>query len=85
VLNGSTRDELRLYLGYDVHAGIACAACIAHTYAPALKAAHGNKAPAVLAGNPLARFPSAAGALGTLMSAFRPDPGFPLGAAHSAE
>jgi len=125
VLNGGTRDELRLYLGYDVQAGTAYTA---DTYAATVEAAYGDKAPAVLARYPLDRFPSAAVALGTLMSAFRPDiginqclyletarllsrhvpvyqwefadrrtpmlgvampiqpdPGFPLGAAHSAE
>lgn len=119
ILNGGNRDEMRLYVAYDVVAG---RAVTADNYAAALQAIYGANAPQVLEHYPLSAYSSPATALGSVMSDFQPsgilancafqeagrlaarfvpvyeyeftdrdappvmdDPGFELGAVHSAE
>jgi para-nitrobenzyl esterase len=119
VLNGGNRDEMRLYVGYDVAAG---RPVTADSYPKAIAAIYGANAEAVISHYPVTSASSPASALGTLMSDFQPsgilancafletarlaarhmpvyeyeftdraappvmdDPGFELGAVHSAE
>ncbi len=119
VLNGGNRDEMRLYVAYEVQAG---ATVTAENYLGHLRKAYGTNAEAVLAEYPLSGFSSPAAALGTVESDFNPavglnnciflrgaalaaryvpvfeyeftdraappvttDPGFEMGAVHSAE
>jgi para-nitrobenzyl esterase len=125
VLNGFTRDEMRLYVGYDVQGG---AKITPETYPAAVSAIYGERADKVLARYPLKPGEHPAEALGSLMTDFmprlgithclmlesgrllaarvpvfqweyadraapvrgvsipiQPDPGFVLGAVHSAE
>lgn len=119
LINGGNRDEMRLYVGYDVAAG---RAVTRDNYAGAIAAVYGTNAAAVLAHYPVDSASSPASALGTAMSDFQPsgilancafletarlaakhmpvyeyeftdrdappvmdDPGFELGAVHSAE
>lgn len=119
LINGGTRDEMRLYVGYDHVGG---APVTPQNYAERLRAIYGDHAERVLTQYPLAAFPSAPSALGTAMSDFMPggplsnclflhtarlaapqvplyqyeftdpaappvmpDPGFEMGAVHSAE
>jgi para-nitrobenzyl esterase len=67
IINGGTRDEMRLYVAYAVAAG---QAVTADTYAPLLKSMYGEAAPDVLAEYPLANYSSAPSALGTVQSDF---------------
>ncbi|WP_298193254.1 carboxylesterase family protein [Novosphingobium sp.] len=78
VLNGFTRDEMRLYVGYDVQGG---AKITAETYPAAVRAIYGDKADKVLARYPLRPGELPAETLGSLMTDFMPG----LGITHCLE
>lgn len=69
VLNGFTRDEMRLYVGYDVQNG---ASITPETYPAAVRALYGEKADKVLARYPLKPGERPAETLGSLMTDFMP-------------
>lgn len=69
VLNGFTRDEMRLYVGYDVQNG---AAITPESYPLAVRRIYGDKADQVLAAYPLKSGERAPETLGSLMSDFMP-------------
>ncbi len=69
VLNGFTRDEMRLYVGYDVQNG---ASITPETYPLAVRRIYGDKADQVLAAYPLKPGERAPEALGSLMTDFMP-------------
>ncbi|KPF86858.1 carboxylesterase/lipase family protein [Novosphingobium sp. AAP93] len=69
VLNGFTRDEMRLYVGYDVQGG---AKITAESYPAAVRAIYGDKADKVLARYPLKPGEQPAETLGSLMTDFMP-------------
>lgn len=69
VLNGFTRDEMRLYVGYDVQDG---ASITAETYPLAVRRIYGDKADQVLATYPLKPGERAPETLGSLMTDFMP-------------
>lgn len=69
VLNGFTRDEMRLYVGYDVQNG---ATITPESYPLAVRRIYGAKADEVLAAYPLKPDERAPETLGSLMSDFMP-------------
>ncbi len=69
VLNGFTRDEMRLYVGYDVQNG---ATITPETYPLAVKRIYGDKADQVLAAYPQKPGERTPETLGSLMSDFMP-------------
>lgn len=78
VLGGFTRDEMRLYVGYDVQAG---AKITPETYPAAVRAIYGDKTEKVLARYPLKPGEHPAETLGSLMTDFMPG----LGITHCLE
>ncbi|MFM7272661.1 MAG: carboxylesterase/lipase family protein, partial [Gammaproteobacteria bacterium] len=70
VMNGALRDEMRLYVGYEVEAG---ARVDAATYTSRIRAMYGKNADAVLARYPIESDAQAPAALGRLMSDFMPN------------
>jgi para-nitrobenzyl esterase len=72
LINGGNRDELRLYVAYDVQAGHGVTP---DTYAAAIRSVYGDKADQVLARYPLSAFSSAPSALGTILTDFTPSNG----------
>ncbi len=69
VLNGFTRDEMRLYVGYDVQNG---AKITPDSYAVAVRGIYGDKADQVLAAYPLKPEERTPETLGSLMTDFMP-------------
>lgn len=69
VLNGFTRDEMRLYVGYDVQNG---AVITPETYPLAVQRIYGDKADQVLARYPVKPGERAPETLGSLMTNFMP-------------
>jgi para-nitrobenzyl esterase len=69
VLNGFARDEMRLYVGYDVQNG---AVITPETYPLAVRRIYGDKADRVLARYPIKPGERAPEALGSLMTDFMP-------------
>jgi para-nitrobenzyl esterase len=69
ILNGGTRDEMRVYVGYEVAAGANISPA---TYRERLRRIYGLNTEAVYAAYPVAHFSSAPAALGSAMSDYMP-------------
>jgi para-nitrobenzyl esterase len=69
MINGGNRDEMRLYVAYAIAAG---QTVTGDTYPKLLESLYGDVAPRVYDEYPLAQYPSAPSALGTVESDFTP-------------
>ncbi|WP_448189322.1 carboxylesterase/lipase family protein [Azospirillum sp. sgz301742] len=72
VVNGGTRDELRLYVGYAVQEGKSFTAA---NYKDMLRLYYADKADVIAAQYPVTNYSSAAAAIGSVWTDFRPDIG----------
>jgi para-nitrobenzyl esterase len=72
ILNGGAKDEMRVYIGYEVEAGLKITP---EVYRERLRALYGSNADAVLTNYPLERYSSPPTALGSVMSDFMPGAG----------
>ena len=72
ILNGGAKDEMRVYVGYEVEAGVKITP---EVYRERLRALYGKNADAVITNYPVERYSSPPTALGSVMSDFMPGAG----------